>query len=73
MSHQFGAPDHYHELLTDGSCRGKDICSECGTNKRPTSCLMNNGWIDNIGNKAANTIHCTGCQQDIRTYFNNPQ
>ena len=49
LNHQYGARDHYHELA-DGkdpnSCKFKDICSYCGTNPRPSSCIMYDSRID---------------------------
>ena len=69
LSHQCGAPDHYHEILEDGSCRGGDMCadSECANpNPRPSSCLMNDGWMWDIQTKNVNDIWCTGCQTDMQ-------
>ncbi len=63
LNHQFGAPDHYHEILPDGSCRGGNICSVCGESelKRPTTCIMNNPRIDIF----SSTVICSGCKDDI--------
>ena len=63
LNHQFGAPDHYHERLSDGSCRGGNICSVCGESdlKRPTSCIMYASRID----ISSSTVICSGCRDDI--------
>lgn len=65
LNHQYDAPDHYHEILTDGTCRGKEYCSVCGVNRRPNSCIMYNSRI-NITN---NDVLCDGCKGDILTHL----
>lgn len=66
LNHQYGAPDHYHEILSSGKCRGGAICSTCGTTKRPSSCIMYQSRI----NISTSTVICTGCQIDIANHLN---
>ncbi len=69
MNHQYGGDDHYHELADDedeNSCKFKDICSECGDNPRPSSCIMARTGID----ISAETVLCSACQQDILAHLN---
>jgi len=68
LNHQYGARDHYHELADSSdptSCKFKDICSECGTNPRPSSCIMNLGRVD-ISNS---DVICSDCQTDILSHL----
>ncbi|WP_303804440.1 DNRLRE domain-containing protein [Ruminococcus flavefaciens] len=69
LNHQYGARDHYHELadINDpNSCKFKDICSDCGTNPRPSTCIMYQSRID-----IANTnVICSECQADILSHLN---
>lgn len=73
LNHQFGAPDHYHEKLDEGTpyerCRGGEICSVCGDldKRRPPTCIMNNSRID----ITASTVICDECQEDIFNHLNN--
>ena len=62
ISHQIGAPDHYHEILVDGSGRGKERCATCGTDPRPTWCVM-----DDTSAVAddAEYIYCAKCTETI--------
>lgn len=64
LNHQYGAPDHYHEIV-DGKCRGGDICSECGTNPRPKTCIM----YSSSNNINSSNIICSECQNDILNYL----
>ena len=68
LNHQYGARDHYHEL-TDAndptSCKFKDVCSECGTNKRPKTCIMYQSRID----ISKSTVICDLCKQDITEHL----
>ena len=69
LNHQYGARDHYHELRDkedDGSCKFKDICTECGINPRSESCIMYDSRID-ITN---NDVICDECQNDILAHLN---
>lgn len=69
LNHQFGAPDHYHELINvDGNivCKNKSICSVCGDNPRPKSCIMYNS-LQNINNT---NIICDGCLNDMKSCLN---
>ena len=64
LNHQYNAKDHYHELAdnTDlNSCKFKEICSLCGNNPRPSSCIMNQSRID-ITNP---DVICHECRKDI--------
>ena len=59
-----GARDHYHELENEydqNSCKFKDVCSECGTNKRAETCIMNHSRI----NITSDTVICEACQNEI--------
>jgi len=69
LNHAYGAPDHYHELSDkndNGSCIHKEICSTCGINKRPGSCIMNTSGID-IWNT---DVICSECKDDIIAHLN---
>ena len=70
IAHTIGAPDHYHELKTDGTCRSGDICSECGNNKRPAYCIMNNVWGADLENVDPENIFCQECKVDIISHLN---
>lgn len=68
LNHQFGARDHYHELAVSSdptSCKFKDICSDCGTNKRPKTCVMNKSRTD----ISLNTVICTECLDEMKKYI----
>ena len=69
LAHQFGAPDHYHEILEDGTCRGEEKCSTCGQNSRPSSCMMNYPWISNIDTREENTLFCLECVEDMKIHI----
>ncbi len=69
LNHQYGAKDHYHELADKNnpqSCKFKDICSECGNNPRPSSCIMYQSRID----INADTVICEACKEDIIKHLN---
>ena len=70
IAHTIGAPDHYHELETGGTCRSGDICSECGNNKRPAYCIMNNVWGADLENVDPENIFCQECKVDIISHLN---
>ena len=72
ISHAIGAPDHYHEPIDDeGTCRSGDICSKCGTNKRPEFCIMNQGGnIGNLSEISRDRIYCSWCISDISKHLN---
>ena len=61
LNHQYGARDHYHEEDANGNCKFSDICSTCGENPRPGSCIMANSRQDINSSQ----IICFGCKQDI--------
>ena len=68
LNHQYGAKDHYHELLDKNdpkSCKHKDICSTCGENRRPESCIMNNSHTD----IHRDDIICDACKNDILAHL----
>lgn len=68
LNHRFGARDHYHELADKddpNSCIHSDICSECGSDKRPKSCIMNNSQQA----ITSDTIICDACKADILAYL----
>lgn len=67
LNHQYGAPDHYHEILPDGSCRGGIYCSYCGVNPRPYTCIMRVGRTD-ITNE---DVICYGCKGDMLVHLEN--
>ncbi len=61
LNHQYGAKDHYHEIGADGKCKFANVCSDCGTNPRPSTCIINNSRID-INNS---NVICSACKNDI--------
>lgn len=65
LNHQYGAPDHYHEILDIGTvnerCRGGELCSDCGSNPRPNTCIMYRSRID----ITVSTVICPGCKADM--------
>ena len=68
LNHQYGAKDHYHELLDkndENSCKFKDVCSQCSENGRPQSCVMNNSDTD----INRDDIICDACKEDILTHL----
>ena len=68
LNHQFGAKDHYHELLDkndENSCKFKDVCSQCSENGRPKSCVMNNSDTD----INRDDIICDACKEDILSHL----
>ena len=68
LNHQYGARDHYHDLADindSSSCKFKDICSFCGTNPRPSSCVMHTTNQD-INNS---NIICDGCKNEIMAHL----
>lgn len=65
INHQIGAPDHYHELNKYGVCKFADICSVCGTNPRPATCIMNTTSRD----ISSTDIICDQCLLQIRAHL----
>ena len=68
LNHQYGARDHYHELADPNdynSCKFKDICSECGDNKRPSSCIMNTTSVD----INSDSVICQPCIEEILAHL----
>ena len=61
LCHQFGAQDHYHEEDADENCVSGDICSTCGSDSRPRSCIMNISESD----ISSEDILCEDCKNDI--------
>lgn len=69
LNHQYGAKDHYHELADKNnqeSCKFKEICSECGNNPRPRSCIMYNSSVLVTNSD----VICAACQEDIIARLN---
>ncbi len=69
LNHQFGAPDHYHELAdpnNKNSCKNKSICSVCGDEPRSATCIMNKSRI-NISN---DNVICQCCKNDMEDHMN---
>ena len=75
ISHQIGAPDHYHEMITiNGAevCRGGELCGTCNPSTgRPTWCVMDDGRGNDIDINNLNNIYCSGCKNDIINHLNN--
>lgn len=76
MAHYYNAPDHYHEYLTDGTCRAKEYCSYPGCYEgddpapRPVDCIM--GEMDHNNNfeyMATSEMFCSGCRNDMIEYM----
>lgn len=68
LNHQYAAKDHYHELADSNdetSCKFKATCSECGTNPRPATCVMNSTSIDITASSAI----CSGCRSEILVHL----
>lgn len=69
LNHQYGATDHYHEILDAGTvnerCRGGELCSECGSNPRPNTCIMYRSRRD----ITVSTVICPGCKADMYTHL----
>ncbi len=65
LNHQYGAPDHYHEILADGTCRGGALCSVCGSNPRPATCIMCQGCMD----ITSDNVICDGCKGQMITHL----
>ena len=66
LNHQYGAIDHYHEMV-GGVCRNQQYCYTCNpTSGRPETCIMNQARQD----INASTIICDGCKNDILTHLN---
>lgn len=67
IAHLYAAPDHYH---TGGSeCDHKSICSICGDNKRPASCIMYSSDI-HINYNNLDDVFCPGCLNDMSERLN---
>ncbi|MCI9616747.1 MAG: DNRLRE domain-containing protein [Eubacterium sp.] len=72
MSHIHGAPDHYHEIISNEPliCRGGALCKTCNPETgRDESCLMNVGWMSDIATRDKAKIHCKECIQDMKNYL----
>lgn len=70
LSHSFGAPDHYHEIRSDGSCTGGNLCKVCNpSSNRSTTCIMCSGWQDVVKKEDKSTLYCTGCYSDINNHL----
>lgn len=72
ISHQIGAPDHYHEIITNESgervCRGGDMCIKCHPSTgRPAWCVMGEEGtkrtdLDICG---MDEVYCEACLNEI--------
>lgn len=69
IAHLYFAPDHYHAVNGDEECTNKDICSECGNNKRPSSCIMYNSYAT-INYNNLDNVFCSGCFNDMADILN---
>lgn len=70
LSHSLGAPDHYHEILSDGSCRGGNLCKVCNpSSARTASCIMCDGWQDVVKKENKKELYCQGCYNDILAHL----
>lgn len=76
LSHQFGARDHYHEILANGTCRGGLYCSNTlcnpyasGRSPRPASCIMN-GELKYTDIQNFQQLFCDGCKGEIQAHLN---
>lgn len=70
LAHQYGAPDHYHELI-NGECRGGSLCHECNPSTgRPEYCIMNTTSMV-ISTRNPEELFCSGCLRDIRNHLKN--
>ena len=70
LAHQYGARDHYHEPAIEGdweSCKFSDICSCCGENPRPKTCIMYQPRIDIF----ADTAICDACKSEMLAHLEN--
>lgn len=72
ISHEIGAPDHYHEIITndlgESVCRGGSMCSTCHpTTGRPKWCTMGDdgGWRTDLGTCDMDEIYCESCRNQI--------
>lgn len=69
IAHAIGAPDHYHEDITDENgiitCRNRTLCYECsGASGRSEWCIMDEGEVD-PENYNVDALFCTDCLNDI--------
>jgi len=79
LVHQYGGPDHYHEIRTRLNmveCVGGLICSNTacapnanGRDPRPASCIMNNSRPANVATRAVHDMFCVGCEYDMRDHL----
>lgn len=70
LNHQYGAPDHYHELRVENdtsTCIHKDNCSVCGDLKRSKTCIMDQ--VYDINDIQYGDIVCYGCRGDIMRHL----
>lgn len=72
ISHQIGAPDHYHELIKDDTgqtvCRGGDMCITCNPlTGRPKWCTMGDdgNWRTDLSYCDMDEVYCEGCREEI--------
>ena len=66
ISHEIGAPDHYHEILSDGTCRGGAMCSDCHPSTgRSSWCIMDDCWRSDLLTCDNDRLYCEGCYKDV--------
>ena len=72
ISHEIGAPDHYHEMITNDQgqrvCRGGSMCFVCNpATGRPQWCTMGDdgGWRDDLDTCDMDEVYCEGCRNQI--------
>lgn len=72
ISHEIGAPDHYHEMITNDQgqivCRGGSMCFVCNpATGRPKWCTMGDdgGWRDDLDTCDMDEVYCEGCRNQI--------
>ena len=76
MSHDIGAPDHYHEMIErDGQtvCRGGDMCIVCHPDTgRPGWCLMCTTNHPELSSNDCDydSIYCEACLKDMLNHLN---
>lgn len=76
LMHQYGGPDHYHEILYFMGipyCRGGSMCddiSHSNPSPRPGSCIMDDCW-QVINSSYTTNLICSGCKQDTLNHLNN--
>ena len=78
ISHQFEAPDHYHEDILDENgtptegCYNSALCFKCNpTTGRPEWCIMSDCGRDDLSTSDPESIYCSECYNEILAYIEN--